>query len=258
MERFKAHFSGFEDQYILIGGAACALALEDGGWEFRNTRDLDIVLALEELRPEFVLRFWEFVRHGGYQARERESGGQQYYRFSRPEVVGYPHMLELFSRVPDSLRLSGAATLTPIPVEEGVRSLSAILLNEEYYRFLKSGRVVVAGVPIVRAEYLVALKAKAWLDLSKRKSNGEPINSGDISKHRKDVFRLFPVIDQDLVADAPLGIRKDVEIFLAEIPEDGVDLRALGIDAIALPNAIAVLRKIYSSIKESEIGNFQK
>jgi hypothetical protein len=42
-------------------------------------------------------------------------------------------MLELFSRTPDALHLSDEAHLTPIPVDEGQSSLSAILLDDGYY-----------------------------------------------------------------------------------------------------------------------------
>jgi hypothetical protein len=246
LDFFKAHFEGFEDQYLLIGGAACDLALANVNLTFRATKDLDIVLALEELRPEFVRRFWDFVRLGGYQARERESGRHQYYRFSKPEDGSYPSMLELFSRVPDSLRITGLGGLTPIPVEEGVRSLSAILLNDGYYKFLKSGRILIAGLPIVGPEYLIALKAKAWLDLVKRKQNGEPIDGRNITKHKNDIFRLFPLIRPTLVAVAPLEIKEDMETFLVELAKETVDLPALGIKGISLPSALANLRRLYS------------
>ena len=43
MNQFKAHFAGFADRYVLIGGAACYLAMEEAGLEFRVTKDLDMV-----------------------------------------------------------------------------------------------------------------------------------------------------------------------------------------------------------------------
>lgn len=44
LPRFRAHFAGFEDCFILIGGAACDLWLGDLGLPFRATKDLDLVL----------------------------------------------------------------------------------------------------------------------------------------------------------------------------------------------------------------------
>ena len=39
IERFKAHFAPFADRYVLIGGTACSLVMEDVGLEFRAVSD---------------------------------------------------------------------------------------------------------------------------------------------------------------------------------------------------------------------------
>ena len=44
--------------------------------------------------------------------------------------------------------------LTPIPTDEQMSSLSAILLEDAYYEFLHSGRRVLDGVPFVGLEHL--------------------------------------------------------------------------------------------------------
>ena len=67
MNKFQEHFAGFGDQYVLIGGAASDLVMEDAGATFRATKDLDIVLCLEALNQEFAEAFWEFINAGGYQ-----------------------------------------------------------------------------------------------------------------------------------------------------------------------------------------------
>ena len=64
IEIFKNTFSKFPDSYILIGGAACDVQLEQAGMPFRVTRDLDIVLCVESLTPEFGRTFWDFIRNG--------------------------------------------------------------------------------------------------------------------------------------------------------------------------------------------------
>ena len=51
--KFKEKFQGFEEQYVLIGGAACDIVFESNETTFRATRDLDIVLIVEALTPEF-------------------------------------------------------------------------------------------------------------------------------------------------------------------------------------------------------------
>ena len=59
--------------------------------------------------------------------------------------------------------------ITPIHIDDTVSSLSAILLNDDYYRMLLDGKVVVGGLSVLRPEYLILFKAKAYLDLKQRK-----------------------------------------------------------------------------------------
>ena len=79
-------------------------------------------------------------------------------------------MVELFSRVPDSLRPIADGTLTPIPFDEAVSNLSAILLDDVYYAFIMAGRREVDGLPWIGEDRLIPLKAIAWLELSGRKA----------------------------------------------------------------------------------------
>jgi hypothetical protein len=131
LDLFKEHFREYTDRYVLIGGTACDLAMNAAGMEFRSTKDLDIVLRVESLDRMFVAAFWEFIRAGKYELQQKETGSKQYYRFERPLSRSFPFMLELFSRAPDSLSLAEGSHLTPIPTDEEVSSLSAILLNDD-------------------------------------------------------------------------------------------------------------------------------
>ena len=38
---FKEYFAGYENQYVLIGGAACDIIFSNNNASFRATRDLD-------------------------------------------------------------------------------------------------------------------------------------------------------------------------------------------------------------------------
>ena len=118
------------------------------------------------------------------------TGRKVFYRFDKPADPSYPAMLELFSRNPDDLVLGDDSHLTPIPVAEDVSSLSAILLNEDYYGFLHARKRNIGGVPVVGEECLIPLKARAWLDLTARKEAGEHVDSRDI-KNTKTTFFVF-------------------------------------------------------------------
>jgi len=88
IDQFRAHFEGFNDRYVLIGGAACYLAMEEAGLDFRVTKDLDIVLCVEALDAEFVSVFWDFVKKGGYQNHQESTGKKLFYRFYKPDHPG--------------------------------------------------------------------------------------------------------------------------------------------------------------------------
>ncbi len=111
LERFRDHFRGFEESYVLIGGVATHLHLEDVGLPFRTTKDLDIVLCVEALDEAFVERLWSFVKLAGYEMQEQGTRPRRYYRFQRPRNPAFPVMLELFSRKLEDVLLHDDAHL---------------------------------------------------------------------------------------------------------------------------------------------------
>ena len=245
LDRFRKHFRAYSGQYTLIGGAACDLLMEEAGLEFRATKDLDIVLSVEALDASFVRAFWAFVREGMYQVQESATGQRRYYRFLKPENDEYPFMLELFARKPDMLTVTEGAHLTPIPVDEEISSLSAILLDEAYYTFLRSGTRTIEDLPIVDSEHLIPLKVRAWLDLTGRKAAGEAVDAKSIAKHKNDVFRLYRVLDPAFKADIPKKIRDDVNAFLDAMTSETIDLKNLGIKELDLASILDELRRLY-------------
>ena len=95
-------------------------------------------------------------------------------------------------------------------MDEDISSLSASLLDDDYYEFLKRGKVTVDGVTVLDAAYLIPFKAKAWMDLTDRKTAGEYVDSKNIKKHKNDVFRLTELIDPTVKITAPRGVCADV------------------------------------------------
>lgn len=217
MDIFRAHFSTYQDQYVLIGGMACDLLLTEAGETFRPTKDVDMVLIVEALTTEFAKAFWAFIEAGGYEARLRSSGKPEFYRFVNPKEPDYPVMIELFARPGNNVNLSAAGHLSPLHIDDDISSLSAILLNEAYYRFLLNGKTSADGVSVLDAEHLVPMKMKAWLDLTEKSVQGIHVNERDLRKHRQDVFRLFPLIREDVLIPTPEEICNDVKKFVDAI-----------------------------------------
>jgi hypothetical protein len=141
LDVFRDYFADHADQFVLIGGTAASLAMEDAGLAFRATKDLDIVLHIEALTSQFGVTFWSFIEKGGYEIRQASDTGKPvFYRFQKPADAHFPVMLELFCRSPEGIQLDESSHLTPIPLDEAVASLSAILLDDGYYSFIIQGR----------------------------------------------------------------------------------------------------------------------
>ena len=123
-------------------------------------------------------------------------------------------------------------------------SLSAILLNEEYYRLLMKGREMVDGISILSASCLIPFKAKAWLDLRERQNAGKHVDSRDIKKHRNDVLRIaaeLPLEEIELSA----AIKEEMSVFIAAVRKDNPDIKTLGLKNIKLEDILKLLEEIY-------------
>lgn len=78
-QSFRDWFAGFETNYTIIGGTACDLLMSNYDLDFRATKDIDLVLILEELTPEFSRRFWDYIQDAGYEHRDKSTGKSQFY-----------------------------------------------------------------------------------------------------------------------------------------------------------------------------------
>jgi hypothetical protein len=249
---FRSHFTAFKDRYVLIGGTAATLAMEEVGADFRATKDLDIVLCIEALDKEFAQAFWEYVKAGGYENRQKSTGKRLFYRFYAPRKPEFPEMLELFSRVPDALQIAADTHLTPIPVGDEVSSLSAILLNDDYYRLIHERKREVDGLTIIGPECLIPLKARAYIDFYERKQAGETIDSRDIKKHKNDIFRLFAILDPNAKPTVGNEIKADLSRAFDLLNNESIDLKSLGITGTSVSSVLAELKTFYGLGAASE------
>ena len=242
---FGEHFSAFTDNYVLIGGSACDLAMTSVGQDFRATKDLDIVLFLEQNNAGFISRFWEFIFAGNYTTKQRADQRPQYYRFADPSVDGYPSMLELFSARPETLDFKGDGHLVPIPASEEISSLSAILLDTSYSTWIRNGKLISNNISYTRAEHLIPLKAKAWLELSKRKLQTGDVDDRHIKKHKNDVFRLLTIVEPDYQTNVPASIVADMQAFIESMAIEPLDLKNLKIKGVSQNELLDLLSKVY-------------
>ncbi len=137
IDSFREKFKGYEDCYTLIGGAACDILMTEADVAFRATKDIDMVLLLEDRYQEFAAVFWEYIKEGSYKCGWRNSENIHFYRFTGPRP-GYPVQIELFSRKP-GYHLDVEEGIIPIYIDDEISSLSAIMLNDDFYNFMMEG-----------------------------------------------------------------------------------------------------------------------
>lgn len=232
MDKLKKHFAGFEKSFAIIGGAACDMWFSlEYGRSFRPTKDIDMVLIFEALQPDFLAKLKEFVKDGGYVPYICKDGHKTYYRFVEPLTPDYPKMIEIFSTRPIDLSLIPGQRI--IPVEDKLRSLSAILMDDDYHEIVVSLRKTIDGIPVILPTGLIALKAKAWLDLNSRKDSGSVVDERDIKKHRNDIFRLAELLEEGYATSVPGKVLSDINNFLSAIEEQSSEwpsiLQSLGL-----------------------------
>ena len=220
LEIFREHFKEFTDNYIIIGGTACDIVINNVGLTPRATKDIDIILVIEALSPEFATHFWEFIKQGNYEIKEKSEEDRKYYRFQKPQVEEFPFQIELFSRIPDLLDLEEQAHLTPIPVDTEISSLSAILMDDDYYNFTIKHSQLDNGIHLANTEALIGLKAKAFLDYKTRKENGEKIDERQLRKHKMDVFRLLLLLTPEDNFTIPTSVKADIANFTEAVKTD--------------------------------------
>lgn len=216
LEKFKEYFAQFKENYVIIGGTACSIVLSHGNIKPRATKDIDMILVVEQMTPKFGRQFWQFIKDGNYFTRERKRSGErmpvpELFRFSHPENQEFPYQIELLSKHPDILGVPTGFHLTPIPVGEEVSSLSAILMDEEFYRFALTHSVIENELHVADTVGLMFLKMKAYLNLSEQQP---PAHMFDIRKHMSDVFKLM--INGNIEEPVTLseGIKKEGVTFI--------------------------------------------
>lgn len=226
LDKFRAHFEQTREAFVLIGGVACHEWLAAQGLPFRATKDIDLVLMIEALDQSFVERLWAFIEAGRYEVRER-AGERELYRFSKPEDDSYPAMIEIFSRKPGSVDIAAGQRVVPVAIDQSSVSLSAILVDDDYYSLIMNNRTQDTDLPLVKPAALIPLKARAWLDLTKRQKEGQPVDAKDIAKHRADVFRIGATLPGEAGPNMPESITADIKAFLEAFPPDSAEWPAI-------------------------------
>ncbi len=155
-----------------------------GAEKLRSTKDLDIVLVLKP-RDEFIVALKSYLNSGRYEIQKGENNQAHFYRFQKPSSGEYPVMIEFFMPFEEGLSLFEGQHIIPVTGKSSAGSLSAILLDKEYYSLIERNAVLLDGVNILNELALIPFKAKAYLEIKERKED-----SKGWKKHRADIINL--------------------------------------------------------------------
>ncbi len=143
----------------------------------------------------------------------------------------FPGELELFCRGEQLRDLHKDQRIIPVRIQD-TESLSAILLDDDYYSLVMEHRRKIEGVWMANAAALIPLKARTWLDLTARKEAGESVDSRKIKKHRRDVFALAATLPNEKGPLLPTSVLSDLSRFRDSFPPTHGDWRGI-LDSIA-------------------------
>lgn len=195
LEIFRQAMQPYKEHFVIIGGTACDIRLTGTMMTPRATDDIDIIVVIERLTEDFVRAIWQFVKDGNYKAGKRisQQGQSVYalYRFTlQDNSLDYPKQIEILSRHSDLLGEPSGFHIEPIPTDEEHHSLSAIIMDDDFYDFTIRQANEENGLMVANNLALIVLKMNAYLNLLAEKTAGRKVNSDDIYKHRSDVLKL--------------------------------------------------------------------
>ena len=254
LERFLEFFAEWRSSFAVIGGCACSQWCSEEAVRFRSTQDIDMVLLLKAKDPDFFARFWEFIRIGRYELKRRpDDDSTILFRFEKPGAGGeFPKKIELLTGIPD-VEIPDDIKIVHLSPDDEQYSLSAILLNDDYYNLVvNNGAVTASGMPTVKPDVLALLKAKAHLNLLEEKAAGRFISEHDATKHRNDVFQLAYIFRGRYEGELTSGIKSDMARFIEMYEENNPEwddilqhLRAFRMEERRPGEIIQVLRSHY-------------
>jgi hypothetical protein len=249
LDEFRKHFQGFEAHYRIIGGTACEVYISEAHFVARATKDIDLLIVLENYDEPFNTRLWEFIRNAGYKSLAKDMSEQKFYRFENPTDRRFPVKLELLCRDPHIILLPEGTNISPVSLNDDFSHLSAMVMDDVYYQFVIAHSTVIEGVHIANIESLICLKALAFQNLWKSREAGNKINSDDIKKHKYDVYRLSALLTTDSIV-VPVAIRDSLRSFIAMTVKDETNinkvLQNMRVDNLRYSDAVAALRAKFS------------
>lgn len=123
-------------------------------------------------------------------------------------------------------------------------------MDDDYYGYAVGHAVELDGVQAIDHDALIVLKIKAYLNNMERRKSGQKVQSDDIDKHKRDVYRMAYLLTPDDNFATPESIRNDIRLFLVAIESDPINTKAIshnmGMPEITQQQFIEIIKNAYS------------
>ncbi|PWE21750.1 hypothetical protein DF188_05925 [Aliarcobacter skirrowii] len=213
LSHFQEFCKDLDDNYVVVGGFATIMLLDkqlEG--HGKATYDIDLVL-LTNNSLEMSKRIKKYIKEGDYKIQIGEKDQYRYYRFTEPKKDDFAKEIELFASNENDLKLEDSQRIIPIDPDEGLYSLSAIMLDQEYFEMIKENVDKTGVAPCTNVQATIILKMSAFYDL---KNRGED----KWKKHRRDIFKLTLLLTGEEKLKLKGRMQGDFDSFIAHIEND--------------------------------------
>ena len=242
LSHFQDYCKDLDEHYVVVGGFATLMLLDS---ELENhgkaTFDIDLVL-LTSNSAEMTKRIKKYVKEGGYKIQTGSKDQYQYYRFVEPQKENFAKEIELFASNENSLELEDEQRIIPVDPEEGLYSLSAIMLDPEYFEMIKNNVDKNHRAPCTNTQATIMLKMSAFYDLKNRDEKKK-------KKHRRDILKLALLLTGDEQIKLVGRMVQDFDVFIEHLEQD-VDKKMLKSIVDNLPvdklQVIEILQKVFT------------
>lgn len=216
LSHFQDYCKDLDDNYVVVGGFATIMLLDkELEGHGKATFDIDLVL-LTNSSVEMAQRIKSYITEGEYKIQVGEKDQYKYYRFIEPQKENFAKEIELFASNENELDLTDSQRIIPVDPEEGLYSLSAIMLDPEYFNMIKNNVDKSGQAPCTNTQATIMLKMSAFYDL---KNRGED----KWKKHRRDILKLALLLTGEERIELIGRMKQDFDSFITHLDEEVTD-----------------------------------
>ena len=242
LSHFQNYCKDFEEYYVVVGGFATIMLLDNElDRHGKATFDIDLVL-LTTSSTAMSNRIKEYITEGEYEIQKGDKDQYHYYRFVKPKKENFAKEIELFASNENDIKLDNNQRIIPIDPEESLYSLSAIMLDPEYFNMIKNNINRNLQAPCTNTQATIMLKMSAFYDLKNR-------NDRKWKKHRRDILKLVLLLTGEEEIKLVGRMTNDFNTFITHVEEE-LNQKMLSDIVNKLPvekeQVIDVLKKVFT------------